>query len=146
MSGDSFGGYLTIAALTFHPERFAVGIAQHPAVNWISTLTIGEGRLGPAMVEQHAEIGHPERDAERLRRISPYFHADRIVKPLLIVQGKNDPRYDLDEFGEFVERVRGNGVPVEYLLFEDEGHVLRRLDNRLAAQEAWLAFLDRYLR
>ena len=47
---------------------------------------------------------------------------------------------------EFVETVRANGVPVEYLLFEDEGHLIRRLDNRLAAQRAWLAFLDRYLR
>ena len=62
--GDSFGGYLTLAALTFHPEHFAVGIAQHPAVNWISTLTIAEERLGAAVVEEHAEIGHPERDAE----------------------------------------------------------------------------------
>jgi dipeptidyl aminopeptidase/acylaminoacyl peptidase len=96
--------------------------------------------------EQHAEIGHPVRDAERLRRISPYFSADRLTRPLLMYYGANDPRYDMAEIEEFVERVRGNGVPVEYMVFEDEGHWLVNLENRIAAQEARLAFLNRYLR
>lgn len=144
--GDSFGGFLTLAALFRHPDSFKVGIALHAPINWISTLTIAEDRLGPGVVAQHTEIGHPVKDAERFRQISPYFHADQITKPLLMWQGMNDPRYDFDEMDEFVERTRARGVPIEYLRFEGEGHMLEGLDNRLAAQKALLEFLDQYLR
>jgi dipeptidyl aminopeptidase/acylaminoacyl peptidase len=146
LMGDSFGGFLTLATLAQYPERFAVGIAGHGSVNWISTLTIAAHRLGPAVEAQYAAIGHPERDAERLRRVSPYFHADRVVRPLLMFYGANDPRYDMSEIEEFVTTVRGNGVPVEYLLFEDEGHFLVNRENRIALQEAWLRFLESHLR
>lgn len=146
LMGNSFGGFLTLATLALHPESFEVGIAGHPPINWISTLAIGRDRLGPAVEAQYAEIGHPETDAERLRRISPYFHADRVVRPILIYHGANDPRYDLSEVDEFVATIRASGVPVEYMLFENEGHYLVNLENRIAAQEARLEFLDRYLR
>jgi dipeptidyl aminopeptidase/acylaminoacyl peptidase len=144
--GDSFGGFLTLATLMRHPESFEMGIAGHASINWISTLTIAKDRLGSRVEEHYAEIGHPVRDAERLRRISPYFSPDRLISPLLMYYGANDPRYDLAEIGEFVEIVRDNGVPVEYMVFEGEGHWLVNLDNRIAAQEARLAFLNRYLR
>jgi dipeptidyl aminopeptidase/acylaminoacyl peptidase len=146
LMGDSFGGFLTLATLALRPGSFRLGIAGHPSINWISTLTIARDRLGPAVEAQYAEIGHPERDAERLRRISPYFHADRVVKPILLYHGANDPKYDLSEVDEFVARIRARGVPVEYMLFENEGHYLVNLENRVAVQEAWLAFLERYLR
>jgi dipeptidyl aminopeptidase/acylaminoacyl peptidase len=146
LMGGSFGGFLTLATLARHPESFAVGIAGHGPVNWISTLTIAAQRLGPAVEEQYSAIGHPERDAERLRRISPYFHANRVVRPVLMYYGANDPRFDMSEIDEFVTTVRDNGVPVEYLLFEDEGHFLVNRENRIALQEAWLSFLESHLR
>jgi dipeptidyl aminopeptidase/acylaminoacyl peptidase len=146
LMGDSFGGFLTLATLAQYPESFAVGIAGHGPVNWISTLTIAAHRLGPAVEAQYAAIGHPERDAERLRRVSPYFHADRVIRPLLMFYGANDPRFDMSEIEEFVTRVRGNGVPVKSLLFEDEGHFLVNRENRIALQEALLGFLESHLR
>lgn len=144
--GNSFGAFLSLATLAQYPESFAAGIAGHGSVNWISTLTIAADRLGPAVEAQYAAIGHPERDAERLRRVSPYFHADRVVRPLLMYYGANDPRYDMSEIEEFVKTLRGNGVPVEYLLFQDEGHFLVNRENRIALQEAWLRFLETHLR
>jgi dipeptidyl aminopeptidase/acylaminoacyl peptidase len=144
--GDSFGAFLSLATLAQHPESFVAGIAGHGSINWISTLGIAAHRLGPAVEAQYAAIGHPERDAERLRRVSPYFHAERVTRPLLMYYGANDPRYDMSEIDEFVTTLRGNGVPVEYLLFEDEGHFLVNRENRIALQQAWLTFLESHLR
>ncbi|MBW8304119.1 MAG: prolyl oligopeptidase family serine peptidase, partial [Brevundimonas sp.] len=92
------------------------------------------------------EMGDPATDAERHRRISPLFHAANIRRPMLVVQGANDPRVLPVESEELVAAVKANGVPVEYVLFPDEGHGFQRRENRITAQEAYLAFLDRYVR
>ncbi len=91
-------------------------------------------------------MGDPKTDAERHRRISPLFHARNIVKPMLVVQGANDPRVLQVESDELVAAVRANGVPVEYLLFPDEGHGFLRKQNRIDASEAYLRFLDAHLK
>ena len=93
----------------------------------------------------YVELGDPNTDEERLRRISPLFHAQQISKPLLVVQGANDPRVLQVESDELVAAVRANDVPVEYLLFDDEGHGFRKRDNRIEASEAYLTFLQTYL-
>jgi prolyl oligopeptidase len=90
----------------------------------------------------YAEIGDPVADRERLSRQSPLFHADKIVRPLLVVQGANDPRVLQVESDEIVAACRRNGVPVEYLLFPDEGHGFQRKQNRIAASEAYLSFVN----
>jgi dipeptidyl aminopeptidase/acylaminoacyl peptidase len=92
------------------------------------------------------EMGDPATDEERHRRISPLFHAKNITKPVLVVQGANDPRVLQVESDEMVAAIKANGVPVEYLLFPDEGHGFEKRDNRIAASEAYVRFLDRYLR
>jgi dipeptidyl aminopeptidase/acylaminoacyl peptidase len=91
-------------------------------------------------------MGDPTTDAERHRRISPLFHADQIVRPMLVVQGANDPRVLQVESDELVAAVRENEVPVEYLLFDDEGHGFRKRANRIEASEAYVRFLDTYLK
>jgi dipeptidyl aminopeptidase/acylaminoacyl peptidase len=85
-------------------------------------------------------------DEEYLREISPLFHADQMVKPLIVLQGANDPRVIQVESDEIVEKVRANGVPVEYIVFEDEGHGFLKKENREKGYKAILAFLDTYLR
>ena len=92
------------------------------------------------------EMGDPATDEERHRRISPLFHASNIVKPTLVVQGANDPRVLQVESDELVAAIRKNGVPVEYVLFPDEGHGFRKRENRIAASEAYVKFLDQHLR
>ena len=91
-------------------------------------------------------MGNPETDRDRLHARSPLFHAKHIVKPLLVVQGANDPRVLKAESDELVEAVKANGVPVEYVLFEDEGHGFRSKLNRIKASEAFVKFADQYLK
>lgn len=144
--GGSYGGFLTAAALAFHPDAFAAGINIFGVTNWVRTLESIPAWWGAQRDALFDEMGDPATDAERHRAISPLFHAERITKPLLVVQGANDPRVLQVESDELVAAVRANGVPVEYLLFPDEGHGFRKKANRIAAQEAYLDFLERHVR
>ncbi len=144
--GGSYGGYMTAAALTFHPEAFDVGINIFGVTNWERTLQSIPPWWESFKEALYDEMGDPETDAERHRRISPLFHAEHVTKPLLVVQGANDPRVLQIESDELVAAVKKNEVPVEYLVFEDEGHGFLNKDNRIAASEAYAKFLDTYLR
>tara|TARA_R110001606_G_scaffold12306_4_gene53123 strand:+ start:27831 stop:29744 length:1914 start_codon:yes stop_codon:yes gene_type:complete len=144
--GGSYGGYMTAAALAFHPDAFEAGINIFGVTNWVRTLESIPAWWGPQRDALFDEMGDPATDAERHRAISPLFHADKIRRPMLVVQGANDPRVLQVESDELVAAVRANAVPVEYVLFPDEGHGFRRRDNRITAQEAYLTFLDRYVR
>lgn len=143
--GGSYGGYLTLAALTFRPEEFACGVDLFGISNWVRTMESIPPWWESFREALYQEMGDPATDADRLRRISPLFHADRIRRPLMVLQGANDPRVLKVESDEIVEAVKANGVPVEYVLFEDEGHGFTSKENR---QEAWtriLGFLDQHL-
>ncbi|WP_296815276.1 S9 family peptidase [Brevundimonas sp.] len=144
--GGSYGGYITAAALAFHPEAFEAGINIFGVTNWVRTLESIPAWWGAQRDALFDEMGDPATDAERHRRISPLFHADNIVRPLLVVQGANDPRVLQVESDELVAAVRANGTPVEYVIFPDEGHGFRGRQNRITAQEAYLAFLNEHVR
>jgi dipeptidyl aminopeptidase/acylaminoacyl peptidase len=94
----------------------------------------------------YAELGDPATDKERLTAISPLFHASKIKKPLLVVQGANDPRVLKVESDEIVAAVKKSGVPVEYLVFDDEGHGFQKKKNQIAAAEAYVKFLAQHLK
>ena len=144
--GGSYGGFMTVAALAFHPDAFEVGIDIFGVTNWERTLASIPPWWESFRESLYDEMGDPATDAERHRAISPLFHADTITKPLMVIQGANDPRVLQVESDEMVAAVRANGVPVEYVLFPDEGHGFRGRDNRITASEAYLSFLDTYLR
>lgn len=146
IAGGSYGGYLVCAALAFRPQAFDVGIDLFGVTNWIRTLESVPAWWADFRASLYAEIGDPAADRERLLERSPLAHADEIRRPLLVVQGANDPRVLQAESEEIVAAVRANGVPVEYVLFPDEGHGFRSKQNRIRASEAYLAFLERYLR
>jgi dipeptidyl aminopeptidase/acylaminoacyl peptidase len=143
--GGSYGGYMTAAALAFRPEVFEVGVNIFGVTNWLRTLESIPAWWGPQREALFAELGDPAEDAERLRRISPLFHADKIVKPMIVLQGANDPRVLQVESDEIVQAIRANGVPVEYVLFDDEGHGFRNRDNEIEGYRAIREFLDQYL-
>lgn len=143
--GGSYGGYMTAAALAFHPETFDVGINIFGVTNWVRTLESIPPWWGAFRDSLYDEMGDPATDAERHRRISPLFHAGNIVRPMLVVQGANDPRVLQVESDELVAAVRENEVPVEYVVFEDEGHGFRKRSNRIEASQAYLRFLDTHL-
>ena len=133
------------AALAFYPEVFDVGIDIFGVMNWVRTLKNIPPWWADFRKSLFAEMGDPATDMERLRRISPLFHAARITRPLLVVQGANDPRVLKVESDEIVAAVKNKGVPVEYVVFPDEGHGFRKRKNRITASEAYVRFLDRYL-
>ncbi|MEO5823833.1 MAG: S9 family peptidase [Vicinamibacteraceae bacterium] len=144
--GGSYGGYMVGAALAFEPDAFAVGINIFGVMNWVRTLA----NIPPWWQAQKQalfdEMGDPSTDAERHRRISPLFHAKNIKVPLLVVQGANDPRVLQVESDEIVAAVRGSGVPVEYVLFADEGHGFTKRENRIRASDAFVSFLAAQLK
>jgi dipeptidyl aminopeptidase/acylaminoacyl peptidase len=144
--GGSYGGYMVLAALTFRPEEFAVGVDLFGVANWLRTL-----RSVPPWWESfrkalYEEMGNPETDSMYLYRISPLFHAEKITKPMIVLQGANDPRVLKVESDEIVEKARKNGVPVEYVIFPDEGHGFVKKENQIKSYKAVLDFLDKYLK
>lgn len=144
--GGSYGGYMVAAALAFEPEVFDVGINIFGVTNWVRTLTSIPPWWESFKEALYDEMGDPATDAERHRRISPLFHAGNIVKPTLVVQGANDPRVLQVESDELVAAIRENEVPVEYVVFPDEGHGFVKRENRITASEAYVKFLDTYLK
>jgi len=143
--GGSYGGYMVCAALAFEPESFDAGIDIFGVTNWIRTLESIPPWWAEFRDSLYAELGDPAADRASLEARSPLIHAKNIMKPLLVVQGANDPRVLEVESQEIVAAVKANGVPCEYLLFPDEGHGFRRKENRITASEAYKAFLDTHL-
>lgn len=142
--GGSYGGYMVLAALAFAPKEFTVGVDMFGVANWLRTLNSIPPWWASARAYLESEIGDFD-DEKYLRAISPLFHASNIIRPLIVLQGANDPRVLKVESDEIVEAVRNNGVPVEYVLFADEGHGLRKRVNQIEAYEKILKFLDQYL-
>ncbi|MGO9572516.1 MAG: S9 family peptidase [Desulfomonilaceae bacterium] len=143
--GGSYGGYMVLAALTFRPDDFALGVDMFGVSNWLRTLKSFPAWWDPFKESLYKEIGNPDTEEEYLRSISPLFHADKIVKPLMVLQGKNDPRVLKAESDEIVEAVKKRGVPVEYLVFNDEGHGFVKKENQIKGYRAILDFLNTYL-
>jgi dipeptidyl aminopeptidase/acylaminoacyl peptidase len=143
--GSGYGGFMVLAALAFFPDEFAAGVDMFGIANWVRTLesVSAAQEAGRALLQ---EIGDPATHREMLTSISPLFHADRIRRPLLVVQGAEDTVVPRAEAEEIVAKARGNGVPVEYVVFPDEGHGFRRRQNEADAYAAILQFLDSRLK
>lgn len=145
--GGSYGGYMTMAALTYTPEEFAVGVNIFGVTNWLRTLKSIPPWWESFKEALYTEMGDPNTaDSVRLRKISPLFHTDKVTKPLMVLQGAQDPRVLQVESDEIVEGVRKNGVPVEYVLFEDEGHGFVKKQNQIEAYGKIKEFLDKHLK
>jgi len=144
--GGSYGGYMTLAALTLQPDAFAVGVDLFGISNWVRTLESIPKWWESQREALYQEIGDPVKDREMLLAVSPLFHADRIKKPLLVLQGANDPRVLKHESEDIVAAARKNGAPVEYVIFPDEGHGFTKKTNQIEGWKAILAFLDKYLK
>ncbi|HET7578234.1 MAG TPA: alpha/beta fold hydrolase [Bacillales bacterium] len=144
--GGSYGGYMVLAALAFQPDAFKVGVDIFGVSNWERTLKNTPSWWAAFRDALFKKIGNPYTDPEYIRSISPLFHADNITKPLFVLQGANDPRVLKVESDEIVESVRKNGVPVEYIVFDNEGHGFTKRENRIKGYKAAHEFLDAYLK
>jgi dipeptidyl aminopeptidase/acylaminoacyl peptidase len=140
--GGSYGGFMVLAALTEYPELWSAGVDIVGIANLVTFLE-NTGSYRRALREP--EYGSLENDRELLESISPIHKAGDITAPLMVIHGKNDPRVPVGEAEQIVDRVKENGGTVEYLLYEDEGHGLAKLKNRLDAYPRIAAFLDEHL-
>lgn len=147
IAGGSYGGYMVMAAMTFAPEEFKVGVDIFGVTNWLRTLKSIPPYWESFRNSLYTELGDPYGpDSTRLYEISPLFHADQIKNPIMVLQGANDPRVLKVESDEIVEAARKNGIPVEYVVFEDEGHGFNKKENQIEYATKMLAFLDKYLK
>ena len=136
-----------MAALTFTPEEFEVGVNMFGVTNWLRTLKSIPPWWESFKEALYDELGDPYgADSTRLYEISPLFHTQNVTKPLMVLQGANDPRVLQVESDEIVAGVKANGVPVEYVLFDDEGHGFRKKENQIEGYGKILSFLDKYLK
>ncbi|MFF5389831.1 prolyl oligopeptidase family serine peptidase [Streptomyces sp. NPDC013012] len=140
--GRSYGGYLTMASLVWHPELFRTGVA----VCGMSDLATFFAGTEPWIAESAAhKYGHPVRDRELLRSLSPMSRVDELRVPLLAVHGEHDTNVPPGESEQMVRAARERGLPAEMLTLRDEGHEFRRADNRRLFRRAAADWMQRYL-
>ena len=144
--GGSYGGYMVLAALAFEPDAFDVGVDIFGVSNWLRTLGAIPAWWEAQRKALYAELGDPVADEKMLYEISPVFHAAKIRKPLIVLQGANDPRVLKAESDDIVAVVKKSGVPVEYIVFPDEGHGFTKKKNQVEGYSAVLKFLDSHLK
>ncbi len=145
--GGSYGGYMVMRAMTHAPEEFKVGINIFGVTNWIRTLKSIPPWWESFKDALYQEMGDPNTaDSVRLYNISPLFHANKVKNPVMVLQGSKDPRVLQVESDEMVAEIKKNNVPVEYVLFEDEGHGFVKKENQIESNTKILQFCDKYLK
>jgi dipeptidyl aminopeptidase/acylaminoacyl peptidase len=142
ITGGSYGGYMTIAGLTAYPELFGAGAYLFGIVNFETFFAHTEPWMAAI---SKAEYGDPDTQRDLLRELSPIHRLDRVTAPTLVIHGANDTNCPLTEATQVVERLRERDVPVEYILFPDEGHGFQRAPNRVRAAEAIVGWFVRHL-
>lgn len=142
--GGSYGGYATLAGMTMTPDVFACGVDVVGISNLVSFLSDTPAYWAPQMAFHKRRIGgDPETEEGRafLKSRSPLTYAERIKKPLLIFQGKNDPRVRKAESDQIVKAMKDRNIPVTYILYPDEGHGWARPENKIAEYAVMENFL-----
>lgn len=139
--GGSYGGFMVLAAMTEYPDLWAAGIDIVGIANFVTFL---ENTGSWRREHREAEYGALDEDRAFLTEISPLTNIDRIRAPLFVIHGANDPRVPVEE-AEQIAAAAANHVPVETLIFEDEGHGIVKLENRIRAYSRMVAFLDDHL-
>ena len=144
--GGSYGGYTTLAGVTFTPDLYAAAVDYVGVSNLFTFLTTIPAYWKPMLATMHAMVGHPEKDKERLTATSPALNTERIKTPLFIAQGARDPRVNKAESDQVVDALRKRGVEVQYMVKENEGHGFRNEENQFEFYDAMEAFLAKHLK
>lgn len=143
--GFSFGGYAALNQIIYHPELYQCAISYSGFINLFTYLKGFPAYYKPYQQMLGEMIGDPEHDADYLKSASPIFHIEKIQKPLLIAQGVNDPRVNVNETNQFVKELKKRNINVNYILKENESHYFRESKNRLEFYKNLEAFLDKNL-
>jgi dipeptidyl aminopeptidase/acylaminoacyl peptidase len=143
--GASYGGYATLMGMVKEPELYAAGVDYVGVSNMFTFMQTIPPYWEPMLKMMYEMVGNPVTDSIMLRKVSPVFHVDKIIAPLFIAQGANDPRVNIDESDQIVEAMKKQGVFVEYMVKEDEGHGFHNEENRFDFYRAMEAFLKKQL-
>jgi YD repeat-containing protein len=136
--GGSFGGYLTMCALTKYPDRWICGSALVPFLNWFTEI---KNEREDLRHWDYENMGDPEKDKLRLREASPIFFIDKIRSPVQLTAGAHDPRCPLEESMQAKDELQKLGKEVDFKFYEDEGHGFRKMQNRIDAYKRAVTFL-----
>lgn len=144
--GASYGGYATLAGVTFTPDLYACAIDYVGVSNLFTFMNTIPPYWKPLLDMMYEMVGDPEADKEMMEKYSPVFHVDQIKAPLFIAQGANDPRVNKAESDQMVEALKKRGVEVEYMVKENEGHGFHNEENKFDFYRAMEKFLDKHLK
>lgn len=143
--GGSYGGYATLSGLAFSPELYAAGIDYVGVSNLFTFMNTIPPYWKPYLEMMYEMVGDPVKDSILLTEVSPVFHAENIKAPLLVIQGRQDPRVNINESDQMVAAMKKRGVEVEYLVKDNEGHGFRNEENRFEVYETMEKFLKKYI-
>jgi dipeptidyl aminopeptidase/acylaminoacyl peptidase len=143
--GGSYGGYATLAGVTFTPDLYAAAVDYVGVSNLFTFMKTIPPYWKPYLDMFHEMVGDEVKDKELLAATSPALHADKIKTPLLVAQGAQDPRVNKAESDQIVDGLRKRGVDVEYMVKDNEGHGFHNEENKFAFYEAMEAFLAKHL-
>jgi dipeptidyl aminopeptidase/acylaminoacyl peptidase len=141
--GGSYGGYMVMAGLTEYPDLFAAGADLFGVVNFETFFKNTQPWMAAI---SKVEYGDPDKEADMLRRLSPINRIDRVKTPTIVLHGANDTNVPVVEAEQVVENLKKRNVPVEYVLFPDEGHGWRKTPNRIRSAVAIVKFFETYLK
>jgi dipeptidyl aminopeptidase/acylaminoacyl peptidase len=144
--GGSYGGYTTLAGVTFTPDLYAAAVDYVGVSNLFTFMGTIPPYWKPYLEMLYEMVGNPEKDKDLLASASPALHADKIKTPLFIAQGAKDPRVNKAEADQMVEALKKRGVTVEYMVKDNEGHGFRNEENRFEFYEAMEKFLGTHLK
>jgi dipeptidyl aminopeptidase/acylaminoacyl peptidase len=142
ITGGSYGGYMTMAGLTEYPELFAAGVNLYGIVNFLTFFQHTEPWMAAIST---IEYGDPATQKALLEKLSPIGKLDRIRAATMVQHGANDTNVPLVEAEQIVSDLKSRGVPVEYILFPDEGHGWRKMPNRVRSIVEMVTFFDKHL-
>ncbi len=144
--GGSYGGYATLAGITFTPDLYACAVDYVGVANLFTFFKTVPAYWKPFQDQMFEMVGNPSTDSVLLAEASPVLHADRIKTPLFIAQGANDPRVNKAESDQMVAALKKRGIEVEYMVKEDEGHGFHNQNNQFDFYGAMELFLEKYLK
>jgi dipeptidyl aminopeptidase/acylaminoacyl peptidase len=144
--GASYGGYATLAGVTLTPDLYAAAVNYVGVSNMFTFMNTIPPYWEPLREMFYEMVGNPEKDKDFLRAVSPVFLADRIKTPLLVAQGARDPRVNKAESDQIVEALRKRGVPVEYIVKDNEGHGFANEENQFEFYGAMEGFFAKHLK
>ena len=143
--GGSYGGYATLAGVTFTPDLYACGVDYVGVSNMFTFMKTIPPYWKPFMAMMYEMAGDPKKDSVMLAEVSPALHVDKIKVPLFVAQGKNDPRVNINESDQIVNNLKKRGVTVEYMVKDNEGHGFHNEENRFDFYRAMEKFLGQHI-